>query len=1098
MKLGSTNINKVYLGSTEITKMYLGDNIVWDGLLEPTLFDQIIGLREDGITPCGRQSINTLKVPGIDSMPTGWSIDGYTLYIGSAFSGDIEDWDFTNFSLYITSLNIGHIRNNIFKQTVPGIGFRFIDVTEDGAIQSIQYNTFEGPANYWGVGEAINFRVSGTDRDSTIGECPLIAYNRFFNLSGDVVKNAGTKAHAAQVFEWNYFGVPVNVPQYEPATWNSGTTYSIGDYVKDTSRNVRGMISKVNDNTNNLVPTGTTDNDYWTVVDPHSDGFQTMVSFGRTDIRRNLFDFAKPEGIFNAGVTNALRLARDLGVRPYDEINVDENIIYWEFSSDSPPITVASGVSMDDFVGPIKIRNNWLQPRIGPNYFSPDTNGNVDEWTNNLNIDTLEVVVGPTLRIRDFRVMVMGQSELEYLFNTTSFYTAIPYPSDYGNGNLIVVTQGDVDAAPVSTTVNTSSISAETINPAMAAMSALFSYLIPSKRVIIGDGAVVGTSRYDLADNSVTTRKFSDFVAVVNAIEGTYGNINSLVECWYNSDASSLTTFKECFWPFYFGRTHTNGAFTLGNTNPSAVVTDASFDNCLWDGAAATNTKGRGIFTRDDTKWRILSPLPFHDSPISPTTEWDNFSHGNPRVSEPARQTIINLEENLLSQTVDLIVGPSAHITNFEGGIHPSVSDPDGQILLMWPIAIAILRDAGVSIAEPTIVGIEGPTDGTYVDILVDLPNGGTLSTLREFREEAMPGTPSPHQQEVTGFEITRGTRRPVYRTSETSYPADFRGTVTIQDTGTGTVPTRRGKVRIIPTNPFEFGQSISYLRGQASAHLLNPRDTNNKIYMDMLIEHVPSLYNASSTYPLEGIAIRPYQGDLEVLVPSPDFEPMSTRFNGTTSKLVNNSLSFSGTDEGTVAFWVYVPTSWEQLRTLFNIRLSGGGVTLTVLTDHTGRLRFNLTGVDGYTTPSSTFSTDRWHHVIWSYRAGSGGWNNVSVDGSGTLLTATSLTSATLSINGSQAMVLVGTEDGGGGFFDGDLGHVYINLNTAIDLTVQANREKFILAGEPVNLGGNGQLPTGSTPEFYFNGGASMQNLGSAGTLTPTDLTLGGTPSLP
>jgi len=50
------------------------------------------------------------------------------------------------------------------------------------------------------------------------------------------------------------------------------------------------------------------------------------------------------------------------------------------------------------------------------------------------------------------------------------------------------------------------------------------------------------------------------------------------------------------------------------------------------------------------------------------------------------------------------------------------------------------------------------------------------------------------------------------------------------------------------------------------------------------------------------------------------------------------------------------------------------------------------------------------------------------------------------------------------------------------LDLSVQANREKFALAGAPVDLGGSGELPTGLPPEWYYDGAApAWSNHGAA-----------------
>ncbi len=81
-----------------------------------------------------------------------------------------------------------------------------------------------------------------------------------------------------------------------------------------------------------------------------------------------------------------------------------------------------------------------------------------------------------------------------------------------------------------------------------------------------------------------------------------------------------------------------------------------------------------------------------------------------------------------------------------------------------------------------------------------------------------------------------------------------------------------------------------------------------------------------------------------------------------------------------------------------------------------------------------------------------------------------------------------VGITGGGVNPWLGDMGHLWLSVNQTLDLSVQANREKFALGGAPVNLGGNGQLPTGVAPEWYYDGDApAWANQGTAGNVTLT-----------
>jgi hypothetical protein len=684
--------------------------------------------------------------------------------------------------------------------------------------------------------------------------------------------------------------------------------------------------------------------------------------------------------------------------------------------------------------------------------------------------------------------IIYGQSEMEYLLNANVFYRGITQPTP-GSNNLIVFTQSGDGSAPVRTEVNPTTVAAGQVNPAMAALSALLAFVRPGVTFVIGDGAVPGTSRVQLHNGSdADGRLWSDFTSVVTAIESEFGSVGHLIECWYNADAANIPNFVNAFWPSYFGTDSAGASFTLGATN---AVTSSVVANCLWDGTASASAKGRGVFARSETLWHILTPMPFCDGPEAPTAELTQFSSGQ-RNEEPARAVMHDVADNTLAQSVGVRVGPSAHIANFDGGIHPLVDDPDGQILLVWPIAVALMRAAGMSIGEPTVVDIEGPSDGSYVDLVVDLPNGGTLTTLRTLRSGSLPGTPSPHQQTVTGIEITRsgGARRPVYRTSETSYPVAHRGTVTIQDTGSGT--PRRGRVRVTPTNAFAYGDSLSYLRGQATAMLQEPRDADNQLYLDMLIEHVPSLYQSGALYPFEGIAVRPFQEDIAAPIDAPPFAARGANFEAG-DRYGGSGLTIPAGSQGLASFWIRRSGTWASAGTLFEARV-GSTATMSVSANSTSRLIFRLnqngTGSDTFTTPTNTFPVNAWHHVLWAWDWAASRFQ-IYVDGVALTTSAYSFTGATKFDQSGSNMTQWGVGNNtaaSGTDWIGDIAHLWVSVTQTLDLSVQANREKFALAGVPVDVGATGQLPTGTSPEWYYDGDApAWANQGTAGNVTLT-----------
>lgn len=682
--------------------------------------------------------------------------------------------------------------------------------------------------------------------------------------------------------------------------------------------------------------------------------------------------------------------------------------------------------------------------------------------------------------------MLMGQSEMNWLLNPDGLYHAIPDPVP-GNGNLIVFYQGGPNTAPVRTVVNAATVAAGQVNAAMAALSALLDHAAPGVQFVIGDGAVGGTSRGDLFDDttdetseaSPSPRIWTDFTSVVDAIESEFGTVNHLIECWYNADAALIDDFKANFWPFYFGANADGTPFTLGDDVTSAEYGSRQVDHCLWDASADPSAKGRGIFSRNATKWHVLSPMPFFNSPVDPEEELESFSQGNLRLSEPNRQVILNLADDPIAQSVGIRVGPSAHISDFGGGIHPRTDVPDGQILLVWPIAVAMLRAAGIAMAEPTVVGIEGASDGTYADIIVDLPNGGDLTTLAGVRDDTYQGA-APHQQAITGIEVSRagGARRPVYQLEQDDYPSSHRGTVTIQDPGSGS--PRQGRIRVAMEEPFVFGDQLSLLRGQATGVLLEPRDLD--LYAWLPIEHVPALYDEGATYPMEGIAVRPYQDNLAIPVDAPAFEPRGAYFDGTSS--YDGAVGVPASGSGLLSFWMRCDAdSWNDPKRNLLQLMFGSSAGLDIYLGTANRITLRLFNDAGsinsfYAAPGNApFVYGSYYHIAVTWAAGGAVVyvNGVQVTG----FAFTNVTMAGQTITG----IGLGADAVGRYNWLGDLGHFYLNLSETIDLSEPANMARLIDAGAPANMGSAGELVTGNAPEFYFDGDApAWSNRGTAG----------------
>lgn len=519
------------------------------------------------------------------------------------------------------------------------------------------------------------------------------------------------------------------------------------------------------------------------------------------------------------------------------------------------------------------------------------TNGNWYAPEARIGTDDLTKVTSANLFGCGHAVGIKGQSELDYTLNPAGFYSGITYPTVAAE-NMTVAVQ--VSGGGIATRRITEATKTLT-NVAMIALANALHKAQPGRKFMVLDLAEPGTSRAGLmsdSDDASGGRKWSEFAAMVAFARSGGSDVGHVVECWYNSDAATLHTFANEWMPYYIGQRDGGGAFTLGTVNPDSVRNPTmAVDHCLWDITAAPSALGRGIFARARTKYHMLTPMPFADT--STGVEQINFTGigRSLQLDRPARDAAKAFYDDSRVQTFAGGWGPSMHVVDFKGGAHPDEADPWGICQMGRNYLPAFLRASGYTIGEPTIIDTATASDGSYADVIVDLPNGGTLTTLRILNSLAAPSVPPPHLQPVIGFEIRRSgdtdaQRRPVLKTAETTYPAAYRGTVTIIDAGSGTVPNRRARIRITPVTPFaSSGDALEFLRGEANAAILDPRDSNADLYKDMPIEHVPALYDATTLYPYMGVPVRP-QPALLALVAGNDFvaTPADLTLSGVTA----------------------------------------------------------------------------------------------------------------------------------------------------------------------------------------------------------------------
>lgn len=227
---------------------------------------------------------------------------------------------------------------------------------------------------------------------------------------------------------------------------------------------------------------------------------------------------------------------------------------------------------------------------------------------------------------------------------------------------------------------------------------------------------------------------------------------------------------------------------------------------------------------------------------------------------------------------------------------------------------------------------------------------------------------------------------------------------------------------------------------------------------------------------------------DTKNRTPTNTFVGRSARFSAT-DNLQRSALSpavIAGS-EGMFSAWIYNSgAAWNSPVTQYITELRyGSTIGMGVYSAGTGRLAFSMIGLPStpFTVPNSTFAVAGWYHVIYAWKTGASGWHQCYVNdvAAGT---PASLTSATLTMAGqSMNRASLGRDNSAGEKWTGDLGHVYINLTESFDMSITANRRKFFTAaGDPVDLGATGNIPTGNNPAFYFDGvGAAFNNVSPA-----------------
>jgi hypothetical protein len=225
-----------------------------------------------------------------------------------------------------------------------------------------------------------------------------------------------------------------------------------------------------------------------------------------------------------------------------------------------------------------------------------------------------------------------------------------------------------------------------------------------------------------------------------------------------------------------------------------------------------------------------------------------------------------------------------------------------------------------------------------------------------------------------------------------------------------------------------------------------------------------------------------------------PSFTARGAAFDGSTY-YSNDAISVAAGTQGIMSLW------FQNRRAVWNtpagdrvIFFQVGGTTAIELSiASSGRMTFGLyqdgTGSDTWTSPTSTFAVNTWYHILWAWDWAASRFQ-IYINGVAQTTSGYSFSGATKFIMSGDNLtrIGVGTRTAGASVMLGDIGHFFLDTNSTLDLSVTANREKFVLAGAPVDLGADGSTPLGAQPEYYYDGaGSAWDNQGTAGTVAVT-----------
>lgn len=234
-----------------------------------------------------------------------------------------------------------------------------------------------------------------------------------------------------------------------------------------------------------------------------------------------------------------------------------------------------------------------------------------------------------------------------------------------------------------------------------------------------------------------------------------------------------------------------------------------------------------------------------------------------------------------------------------------------------------------------------------------------------------------------------------------------------------------------------------------------------------------------------------------------------AVHFDGATWISTSLGLGLSNAASGSISVWInpaspldvsfetiiadYVTASGSDSDLIVNFVGSGGSPANTLRPNWANGVNgIGQTLTSGQATSASTITAAMWINILmaWDCTITSSPMATVYFNDAAKALvdfgiSGTGFEVQLASILGWAIGAQYYEDSGAQSFFTGDMYDLWFAPDQYIDFSIEANRRKFIDAdGAPVDLGANGNLPTGTAPAIFLHGGASSfaTNQGTAG----------------